>query len=316
MDIVRILDDSIRRLPVGDHSLGLAAIMRHISSAIRHFERDDEEDPDSCTDAIYRTNQAYEGSLKEAYRVLAKKSPNGLTLSDIEKYLESNAVLRPRVLTQLSRYRQDYRNPSAHDYKLDFDKGEALLAVLAVCAFAKVLTDQISERLAFDAATKSSTVSAANITDSNFFEHVLKIALEFTQESEFSASYPEFEGGLAGALKASGIYSAKTEVEIDSDIWWDILIENNDLKMAIEVRNTSKSASRSTAYALTYLIQNIEEGKVDAGLAVLRTNTKAKYKIYVSDNYIKPIYLVTRFNSDQLKITGSGLETFVELALS
>ena len=46
-------------------------------------------------------------------------------------------------------YRTEWRNPSTHDYKLDFDESEALLAIVSVSAFACLLLDQIAERLAY-----------------------------------------------------------------------------------------------------------------------------------------------------------------------
>jgi hypothetical protein len=56
------------------------------------------------------------------------------------------------VLSQFTRYRQEWRNPSTHDYRLDFDEDEALLAIVSVSAFAIVLVDQMSETLNFKLA--------------------------------------------------------------------------------------------------------------------------------------------------------------------
>ncbi len=145
MDVVAKLREAVDSIPNGDFSPGLSAIVRHIDAAIKHFERAQQDsDEDAFTDVIYRTNQAYEGSLKEAYRAIANKNPSRKTLFEIEKFFQENKGLRARVLTQMSRYREDYRNPAAHDYKLDFDENEALLAILSVAAFAKLLVDQIA----------------------------------------------------------------------------------------------------------------------------------------------------------------------------
>ena len=203
MDIIKILRDAIDRLPDGDHSPGLSAIMRHISNAIRHFERREDGESDTFTDAIYRTNQAYEGSLKEAYRVLAAKDPHGKTPNEIEKYLESKKIVRPRVLTQLTRYRQDYRNPSTHD------EDEALLAIVSVCAFAKLLVDQISERLAFNAAISEPPIvsrSNLNLSDKDVLvDTILKTCIEYADSVDRNITQSEFEGGLAGRLAAIGL---------------------------------------------------------------------------------------------------------------
>ena len=41
-------------------------------------------------DVVYRTNQAFEGALKEAYVVLTGEAAGRKTPNDIEKYLETN----------------------------------------------------------------------------------------------------------------------------------------------------------------------------------------------------------------------------------
>ena len=126
MDIVVALRDKIETLPNGSHSAGLQAILSHIEIAFKHLARGQELGKQTAfTDAIYRTNQAFEGSIKEAYRVLAGKDPGEVKPFEIEKYLEGNNVFRQRVLKQFSGYRREWRNPSTHDHILDFDEHEA-----------------------------------------------------------------------------------------------------------------------------------------------------------------------------------------------
>lgn len=66
--------------------------------------------------------------------------------------MASNNLLRKKVLDQFTIYRQEWRNPAAHDYTLDFDEDEALIAIVSVTIFAIVLTNQISGKIAFKAA--------------------------------------------------------------------------------------------------------------------------------------------------------------------
>src|SRR5215216_5455525 len=153
MNLLEILRSRIGSLPEGDYTQGLKAILRHIEVAGRHLERGQTSAEDTAfTDAIYRTNQAFEGSLKEAFRVLADKDPAGDSPFNIENYLQQQNILRPRVLAQFTNYRREWRNPSTHDYRLDFDEDEALLAIVTVSAFAIVLIDQIAERVSFEQA--------------------------------------------------------------------------------------------------------------------------------------------------------------------
>ncbi len=150
MNIIELIKNQIENLPDGPHLLGLRSVIRHIEAAYRHLSRGQElSDESAFTDAIYRSNQAFEGSIKEAYRVLAEKDPQRKTTFDIEKYLQENNLFKQRVLAQFSNYRTEWRNPATHDYNLDFDEDEAFLAITSVSAFAKLLTNQISEKLAF-----------------------------------------------------------------------------------------------------------------------------------------------------------------------
>ena len=149
MDLIAIIREKIERTEDGDHMSGLKAVLVHIETATAHLQRGQEtSDETAFTDAIYRTNQAFEGSLKEAYRVIAAKKPDKKTPNEIEAYLTKKNVFRNRVLSQLTNYRTEWRNPSTHDHKLDFDSCEAFLAIVSVCAFANLLLDQIIETLA------------------------------------------------------------------------------------------------------------------------------------------------------------------------
>src|SRR6266478_6573129 len=150
MDLLKILKNRVATLPDGEYTAGLSAVIKHVEVGTRHLKRAQRSKDDSAfTDAIYRSNQAFEGSLKEAYRVLAGKDPSRESPNSIASYLEKQNVLKPRVLAQFGNYRTEWRNPSTHDYKLKFDEDEALLAIVTVSAFAIVLMDQIAEQLSF-----------------------------------------------------------------------------------------------------------------------------------------------------------------------
>lgn len=164
MNLLSVLRERIEAIPDGDYTHGLKSVLQHVEVATRHLERGQSTlDDTAFTDAIYRTNQAFEGSLKEAYRVLTGKDPNRVRPFDIEEYFQKSGALRPRVLAQFTNYRQEWRNPSAHDYRLDFDGDEALLAIVTVSAFAIVLTDQIAERVAFQQAQIAATAAQVPI---------------------------------------------------------------------------------------------------------------------------------------------------------
>jgi hypothetical protein len=151
MDLIAALRDKIEVLDKGDYIAGLKAVLLHIETAFRYWSRGRETGEDTLfTDAIYRANQAFEGSIKEAFRVLANQDPSRKRPFEIENYLEKNDIFRNRVLKQFTRYRTEWRNPSVHDHKLDFDESEAFLGIVTVTAFAYLLLDLIAEQLSFE----------------------------------------------------------------------------------------------------------------------------------------------------------------------
>lgn len=313
LDLVKILNDAIERLPEGDHSPGLLAIMRHISIAIRHFERRGEQDSDSFTDAIYRANQAFEGSLKEAFRVLAAKDPAGKSTNEIEKYLESKAIVRPRVLIQLARYRQDYRNPSTHDHKLDFNEDEALLAIVSVCAFAKLLIDQISEQLAFNAAASVPPTKSEAATDlgdkETFLSVVTSTALDYTNSVTPGLNYSEFEGGLAGRLTAIGFTTDREKpIESMAGARWDIFVSFADFGFAIETRIVGYEFQKDQALGVLVVTSNVIEEDHIGGLAVLFNREATSYNLYGADLEGHSIYIISHYEVDQLELTDRRLK--------
>lgn len=242
MDIVKIIDSSIENLPSGEYSLGLKAIRRHISAAIRHYERPDGGNLDSHTDSIYRCNQAFEGGLKEAYRVLAEKDPQKLSPFEIEKYLEENKTIRSRVLKQMTRYREDYRNPSTHDYKLDFDEDEALLAIVSVCAFTKLLINQISSKIAFSAGK---LIDLGNEFEDDYstdkIDAISKIIIAAIKKmpENVSDDFLDISFFIDGALTGNGQITEPSSEDMyeEDELEWSNKVIFDDGFIPVETRN-------------------------------------------------------------------------------
>lgn len=130
---------------------GLNSVLSHIERAEVFLHRGKEESDDNLfTDVIYRTNHAFEGILKEAYIVLAKKDALRRSPHQIEDYFVNHNIFNERVLELFRNYRQSWRNPSTHDYNLFFSETEAFLAIISVSSFIHVLLDQIIECLSFE----------------------------------------------------------------------------------------------------------------------------------------------------------------------
>lgn len=150
MDLLKKIKSKIKLISDIEGFNGIKAVARHIEIAERYLNRAIEEnEEDLFNDVIYRTNQAFEGILKEAYNVLNSSDASRLKTYEIENYLLENNVLTERVLNLFKNYRKYWRNDSTHDYKLFFDEEEALLAIMNVSAFVNILLNQIIEVVNF-----------------------------------------------------------------------------------------------------------------------------------------------------------------------
>jgi len=281
MDLLDVLRKKIDVLEEGDHFTGLKAVLLHIETAFRHLSRGQDSDDDTAfTDAIYRTNQAFEGSVKEAYRVLTGQDPAKKRPFDIENYLEKNNIFRPRVLSQLTTYRTEWRNPSAHDYKLDFDENEAFLAIVSVSAFSCLLLDQIAERLSFiksqaEAEDQKATLLASlePTADAELIVRVAELLSQFC-ESHLPSATPsnklnevQVVGALHGFL-ASAAPELKVETEVahpQSRLRVDLLIRRGEERLIVELRRSARH-NRDVGLQLQRYLQAFE---VKKGIALL-----------------------------------------------
>lgn len=252
MDIIATLRRKIEQAGAGDHALGLMAMLAHVEVAYKHLKRGKKDADDSAfTDAVYRTNQAFEGGLKEAYGVLAKKNFDKARIFDIEQFFSKSNVFKKRVLDQFTNYRQEWRNPSTHDHKLDFSESEAFLAIVSVTAFSCLLVDEMALQLARDREEEATKLLARTIKSKfNFAEgdllgrvtKALKsyFTLRSVEELE-SNSYPQWLGSVAGFLSA--IFpdaEVLSEAQIGSEnrkLVADILVKSGDQSVVVEIKN-------------------------------------------------------------------------------
>ena len=150
MDLLKLLKGKAEYFSASEDDRGVSSVVSHIEIAERHYENGKSGDDYLFNDVIYRSNQAFEGALKEAYRIIADKNPNKITPHKIEKYFEENDVLKERVLQLFTNYRTEWRNKSTHDYKLYFSEQEAFLAIVNISAFINILLEQMVEKQAYN----------------------------------------------------------------------------------------------------------------------------------------------------------------------
>jgi hypothetical protein len=151
MDTLEYLRNKAERLSVLLPKSGILAVLRHIEIGEQHFHRGREEgNSDLFSDVIYRSNQAFEGSLRESYSILAGQNPGNKRAFDLESYFAENNIFQDRVTDLFTNYRKKWRNPSTHDHLATFTESEAFLSLLSVTSFAGVLIDQMIEYLTFE----------------------------------------------------------------------------------------------------------------------------------------------------------------------
>lgn len=249
MDLVDTLRSKISALDDGDHISGLEATLGHIEVAFRHLARGQHENDETAfTDAIYRTNQAFEGGIKEAYRVLTGNDPMNKTPYAIEEYLDKNNVFRGRVLNQFKNYRTEWRNPSAHDYQLYFDESEAFLAIVSVSAFACLLADQIASKIAYNATKNAADSrlreSRREAENAGLFDRASAVIHNFASThvgGEISGNVSEVAllGSLHGAISANMPdvnVMAEPKLSTKSSYRADLVLEKGDENVIVELK--------------------------------------------------------------------------------
>lgn len=211
MDLLREFQRKAELLSKEDVNEGIQAAVRHVRSAEAHLLRArDENDEELLNDVVYRTNQAFEGMLKEIYTVLIDQDVARLTPYQIEQHLLDRNVFPSRVLELFKNYRKEWRNPSTHDHKLFFNEQEALLAIVSVTAFAIILLDSIIETVSFkrekeaiESKKRLTTDGVPNHAALPFHEQLLRLLHDFSEDLKDSDKTlaPKSEAELVGRLQ-------------------------------------------------------------------------------------------------------------------
>lgn len=254
MDLLKEIKEKVRSNSDWTIKHGVQSVVTHIEVAERyHFRAKSDRDEHLYTDVIYRTNHAFEGILKEAYVCLADKSSERLTPHDIEEYLLASSVLKGRVVDLLKNYRQNWRNPSTHDYQLFFSEQESFLAIVTVSALLSILLDQMLERVAYATKFKSLENAAslardriANFQELPLIDKVWKILLSFTDHYiKNFAAMSAFPRHSANAQLAAFIKKVAPELTLelesevaatDQPIRFDLMIGEAGDSVVVETR--------------------------------------------------------------------------------
>ena len=233
MDTLEAIKSKIKLFSQLENSSSVRAVILHIEIAEKYFHRaKSENDYNLFTDVIYRTNQTFEGILKEAYSIFSNKKSSTKSPNEIEKYLANQGVFKEHVKELFATYRTQWRNKATHDHQLFFSEQEAFLAIVNVSAFVNFLLDQMIEKIAFEnekleVEKRKSKLKQVieNYAKLNLTEKITAILFQFSHEmqdihkpqtdSEKEINLSEFE--LSGRLMGF-ISSIDPDLNIQSEV--------------------------------------------------------------------------------------------------
>jgi hypothetical protein len=261
MDLLKLIKSKCISFRDTDSYQGIEAVIHHIEIAEKHFDQATTTAEYLYTDVIYRTNQAFEGALKEAYRVFTGEDPSKKSPFQIEKHLEGGKLLKERVLAQFRNYREEWRNQSTHDYQLFFSSQEALLAITSVTAFFSILLDHMLEkhtyetekkRLADDAGLLFSDIDNYDALD--FMQQSVELITHFAADFKREAKGLEYPTEYAMLGKLSGFIAAadpKIAIYTDEAIEFgtrrvriDLMLKKGDKSIIVELKRPSTEWTR------------------------------------------------------------------------
>lgn len=284
---------AIKFKKISDHptSDGIKAALRHMEVAERYwFRARKEQDEDLLNDVIYRTNQAFEGMLKEAYGVLTNQVNMRVSPYQIEQHLLDEQLLASRVLDLFKNYRQEWRNPSTHDHKLFFNEQEALLAIVSVSAFSNILLDQIieainSQREQEEIEKKKSVIQAklGNYNTLSFIDQVITLLNLFSEELITDArdlksmNEVEFLGRLQGFISSlePSIQSVREPlISNERQLRPDILLMRDSETVVLELKRIGRTSNkRVLELGRRQLLNYLHAGNYEYGVLYIPPST-------------------------------------------
>lgn len=287
MDLLSIIKEQSKKLSDTASYAGIENVISHIEIAEKHLLSGKLGNDYLFNDVIYRTNQAFEGSLKEAYKVLGEHDLGKQPIYKIEEYFETHNVLKTRVLHLLTNYRKEWRNESTHNYQIFFSEQEALLAIVSISAFLSILLDQMINKTAQQ--REISYLENKNIQlpdkyeDLDLISQLSKLILAFSQEDH--EMYHEkdrrllFESEISGML-AGYIKTRDPSLEVYQEVqisgargkprFIDFLFKKNNKEVYLELKRApSTNVENLVTVGKKQLQSYMDETNVQDGIVYI-----------------------------------------------
>lgn len=260
MDLLKLIGDNSNALAGSTFETGLGAVIRHLKRAevylLKGREQDDE---DYFNDVIYRTNQAYEGILKEAYELFTSKVGSKLRTTALEQHFANESILSARVSSAFQTYRQEWRNPSTHDHRLFFSEQDATLALSTISTFVYLLLDQMIEvrasQLQQERTERASTKkeiplktdkSLAQVVAGTLMDHALSDALAgFSKQTREIEIIGTVHGHLAAALPRIKVDQEPVIQSAAGRLRPDLVLQDGQNTVVVEIKRLTAAPGES-----------------------------------------------------------------------
>ena len=283
MDLIELIREKINIFSGTENYFGLQSVVTHIEVAERHLDMGKKGDDNYFTDVIYRTNQAFEGLLKEAYILHTGNDAENKSPYQIEKYLEQENLLKERVLSLFSNYRMEWRNKSTHDYKLYFSSQEAFLAIISICAFFNILLDQMIEAKAYlqekEELKQAQDLTSDSYSEQLFLDQVIELLTHFSKDitsklAKGGETPKLLESEILGML-AAYLNTSDPELEVLREYAFsvgsrtmrvDILLRKGSDNLIVEVKRSSQYVSRRRREGQAQLVSYIAASGISKGI--------------------------------------------------
>jgi hypothetical protein len=305
MDIMKEITAQINSIKKIDTASYLDSVLTHLDRAEFYYSKDS-GDSNYFNDVIYRSNQAYEGALKESYKVLAGKSEEDVfktTPNNIEKYFETNHIFRERVLQLFRNYRQEWRNKSTHDHKLFFDESEAFLALTSVNSFVHLLLKEIQEKIAFNLQEKKLKESASqtegaqipNVSSTDPLKKIESLIASFAKSNApyiyASKDLKEIEviGLFHAYVKSVDGISIVREPSIEVGgvvVRADFIIKVGSIPVVLEFKRQKRAYSGPSNLAINQAMTYMQGGEINHGIIYFANFHEANPQVKVDRNEI------------------------------
>ena len=296
MDLLKLVNKKTSVFSDTEASQGLANVVQHIDIATKHYENGKKGDDYLFTDVIYRTNQAFEGALKEAYRIIKCENPEKIAPYKIEQQFSEDDILKERVKDQYKAYRQEWRNKSVHDYTLYFSEQEAFLAIVNILAFINILLDQMIQKRAYDKEydeLKTDIVIVQDLIVKNDIYMTLRnILCSFKLPSgaiKNATELPEtYEAEVIGGLEAY-IKNIIPDIQLHTEYpFFDIngaILSRVDLfavlgkeKVIIELKVSSGDPRRLVGSGINQVLHYLNKSNINKGILYIASQNGVKMK--------------------------------------